>query len=103
MMPAFSQSRMCGRATIVASVVLALVLLACGPLAQFSSGGSGTPPYNPVPIVFDDLPPDDPRAIAVNFAIAQDGKPYTQWPANPALSCGRGGGGCTRTGPECFD
>jgi cell wall-associated NlpC family hydrolase len=55
-----------------------------------------------VPIVFDDLPPGDPRAIAVNYAIAQAGKPYTQWPAG-AVTCGRGGGGCTRTGPDCYD
>ncbi len=91
------------RAAIVGSMVLKLVLLACGPFAQFSPGGDNAP-YDSNPIVFDDLPAGDPRAIAVNFAIAQDGKPYTQYPAGPVnLWCGVGGGGCTRNGPDCFD
>lgn len=86
------------------AVLLAFFVLGCGPLGALSRVGSSAPSAGGgVPMVFTNLPPNDPRAIAVNFAIAQAGKPYTQWPANPALSCGRGGGGCTRTGPNCWD
>src|SRR3712207_2600191 len=98
-MPAVDRSWAGRRIIRYGSVVLALLLLACGPFAQFSPGGRGSVPYDPVPIVFDDLPAGDPRAIAVNFAIAQEGKLYTQWPNNPKLSCGRGSATCQRTGP----
>jgi cell wall-associated NlpC family hydrolase len=84
---------------------IVLPLLACGPIAQLSDQAPGSvPPGGSIPVAFDELPPDDPRAIAINFALAQVGKPYTQYPGGPVhLWCGRGGGGCTRNGPDCYD
>ncbi len=93
------------RRRAAASALLTLIAgltLACVPITQDSSGGSGAilqPPGGDVV----NLPPGDLRAIAVNFAVQQNGKPYTQWPNNPALSCGRGSATCTRIGPDCFD
>ncbi len=87
---------------------LALPLLAgCGMPQQYQSSvpvvdepaGSGAPGTIP-PI---DLPPDDARRTVLEFAYAQLGEPYTQWPNNPALSCGRGSATCTRDGPDCWD
>ncbi len=87
---------------LVALLLLALPLLACGPIARIASpitpapGEGGTlPPIN--------LPPDDARRTVLEFAYAQLGDPYTQWPNNPALSCGRGSATCTRDGPDCWD
>ncbi len=81
-------------------------LSACAAVEQTTvppSAGGGAPWENPPGDDVTALPPGDLRGIAVNFAVAQDGKPYTQWPNNPALSCGRGSATCTRTGPDCFD
>jgi len=91
-----------------AALLAVLVLAACAPIQTTPSAGGGSSWGAPgagggAGGAIVDLPPGDLRAVAVNFAIAQDGKPYTQWPNNPALSCGRGSATCTRSGPDCFD
>jgi cell wall-associated NlpC family hydrolase len=90
---------------LLLALLLLLLLTACGmpqtyisspPLVDASPGTGGTLP----PL---DLPPDDARRTVLAFAFAQLGEPYTQWPNNPALSCGRGSATCTRDGPDCWD